>query len=342
MRKLLNVLYVTSPDSYIACERENVVVRVQDREAFRIPVHNLEGIVTFGYAGVSPALIRLCCERGVAVSFLKENGEFLGRVHGPVSGNVLLRRKQYRIADDAAGVKLAKRFIFAKIANCRAVLHRALRDHADELDEPLVRQTVRSLQSLLRLTLGAGDCDELRGLEGDAARKYFSAFQQLILHEKTFFRMNGRSRRPPLDPVNAMLSFCYTLLVHEVQAALESVGLDPAVGFLHRDRPGRPGLALDLMEELRPYLADRLVLSLINRRQIAPKGFRTQENGMVVMTADTRKQLITAWQKRKQEEIRHPYLNEKIPVGLLPYVQALLLARHLRGDLAEYPPFLWK
>ena len=342
MRKMLNVLYVTSPQSYLSRERENVIVHIEDKEAFRIPVHNLEGIVTFGYAGMSPALIHLCCERGVAVSFLRENGEFLGRIQGSVSGNVLLRRKQYRLADDQGCVQLAQRFIFAKIANSRAVLNRGLRDHGNQIDSWKVKESAGNLKHQIFSVLNAESLDQLRGIEGEAARYYFSAINELILQEKSFFQMNGRNRRPPKDPVNAMLSFLYTLLCHEAVSALETVGLDPAVGFLHRDRPGRPSLALDLMEELRAYMVDRLVLTLINRKQIQPDGFQIKENGAVSMTRDARKEIITAWQKRKQEEILHPYLNEKIPVGLLPYAQALLLARHIRGDLQQYPPFLWK
>ncbi len=342
MRKMLNVLYVTSPKSFLSRERENVIVHIEDHESFRIPIHNLEGIVTFGYAGMSPALIHLCCERGVSVSFLRENGEFLGRIQGSVTGNVLLRRKQYRIADHQTCVQLAQRFIFAKIANSRTVLNRGLRDHGNQIDFNKVKESSRILKSQLRLVLESENLEHIRGIEGEAARHYFSSLNELIFYEKSFFQMNGRNRRPPRDPVNAMLSFLYTLLCHEVVSALETVGLDPAVGFLHRDRPGRPSLALDLMEELRAYLADRLVLSLINRKQVQPGGFQLKENGAVIMTRETKKEIITAWQKRKQEEIQHPFLNEKIPIGLLPYAQALLLARHIRGDLQEYPPFLWK
>lgn len=342
MRKLLNVLYVTTPSSYLTRDGQNLVSRVDEEEAFRIPIHNLEGVVTFGYAGASPGAMQLCVESGVSLTFLKESGQFLARVQGRKTGNVLLRRKQYKMADDGAGVDVARRMIFGKIGNGRAVLHRALRDHPDELDQVFVSGQVSLMKRDLGRALDATGFAELRGIEGESARRYFSAFDQLVLVGKDSFSMKGRSRRPPQDRINALLSFVYSLLRNEVQSALETVGLDPFVGFLHRDRPGRPSLALDLMEELRPYLADRLVLSLINRRQIAPNDFVFKESGAVLMKDQARKEVITSWQKRKREEIMHSVVSEKIPLGLLPYVQALLLARHVRGDLPAYPPFLWK
>lgn len=343
MRRLLNTLYVTMPDAYLACDGENVLIRLADEIKFRIPVHNLEGIVCFGFAGASPKLMHLCCERGVALSFLTEYGRFMGRVTGGVSGNVLLRRTQYRWSDDeSASTRLAKRFIAAKIVNSRAVLHRVLRDHPEDVDENIFRSVLRQMAGMPERLETAKDGNEVRGIEGEAARLYFSHFNQLVINQKEDFSISNRSRRPPTDRINALLSFLYTLLVHEAAAALESVGLDPQVGFLHRDRPGRPSLALDIMEELRPHFADRLAVSLINRNQISASGFIVKENGAVLMDDDTRKEVLTAWQKRKQEEIRHPYLEEKIPLGLVPYVQALLLARHMRGDLEDYPPFFWK
>jgi CRISPR-associated protein Cas1 len=343
MRKLLNTLFVTTPEAYLSRDGENVVVKVENRERFRIPVHNIEGIVSMGFMGASPSLMALCAERKVALSFVSEGGRFMGRVSGPVSGNVLLRRKQYRVADDGlAALKLSKIFIAGKIANSKTVLQRAMRDHSQSINSVAVEDAIIKLTNKQKQVLYVKSANELRGVEGESALTYFSVFDQLILHQKNDFRMEGRNRRPPLDNVNALLSFVYTLLMHEVRAALESVGLDPCVGFLHVDRPGRQSLALDMMEEFRPFLADRLVLSLINRKQINKTGFVKQPTGGIIMDDRTRKEVITAWQKRKQEEILHPFLDERIPLGLLPYSQALLMARYLRGDLDNYPVFVNK
>jgi CRISP-associated protein Cas1 len=343
LRRLLNTLYVTMPDAYLACDGENVLIKVHDETKFRVPIHNLEGIVCFGFAGASPKLMYLCCERGVVLSFLTAYGKFMGRVTGNISGNVLLRRTQYRWSDDVAvSARLSRRFIAAKIINSRAVLHRVLRDHPDAVDNESLGNILQLLARMPERLEKATDGNVIRGIEGEAAQLYFSNFNQLVLSQKNAFRMVDRNRRPPTDRINALLSFLYTLLTHEVVAALESVGLDPQVGFLHRDRPGRPSLALDVMEELRPHFADRLAVTLINRNQISAEGFIVKENGAVIMNDDTRKEVLTAWQKRKQEEITHPYLGEKIPLGLVPYVQAMLLARHMRGDLEDYPPFFWK
>jgi CRISPR-associated protein Cas1 len=347
MKHLLNTLFVTTQGAYLAREGETVLVRVEQETRLRVPVHTLGGIVCFGNVGASPFLLGLCGERGVAVAFLTERGRFLARVEGPVRGNVLLRREQYRRADDAercAGIVRA--IVVAKVANARTVLQRAVRDHADTPGVPALEAAAEGLAGNLRRLEGphgeAMNVDTLRGVEGEAAATYFGAFDHLIVSQKEGFRFVTRTRRPPLDPVNALLSFLYTLLTHDVVAALESVGLDPAVGFLHRDRSGRPGLALDLMEEFRPALADRLALSLINRQQVRAKGFTTTDTGAVTMDDATRKEVLVAWQTRKQEEILHPYLGEKVAVGLLPYTQALLLARHLRGDIDAYPAFFWK
>lgn len=331
------------PDAYLARDGENVLIKVENEIKFRVPVHNLEGIVCFGFAGASPGLMHLCCERGVALSFFTEYGKFMGRVTGKVSGNILLRRNQYRWTEDnTIALRLATRFISAKIINSRAVLHRALRDHPQVVDTKLLTDIMKSLAILAKQLDKAKDLEALRGLEGQAAYLYFSAFDQLLLSQKEDFSMTERNRRPPLDRINALLSFLYTLLMHEVVAALESIGLDPQAGFLHRDRPGRASLALDLMEELRPHFADRLAVTLINRNQISSSGFIIKENGAVVMDDKTRKEVLLAWQKRKHEEIIHPYLEEKVPLGLVPYIQAMLLARHIRGDLEDYPPFFWK
>ena len=343
MRKLLNTLFVTTPEAYLSRDGENVVVKVENDERFRIPIHNIEGIVSMGFMGASPSVMALCAERKVALSFVSGRGKFLGRVVGPVSGNVLLRRKQYRVADDVLlSIEMAKLFVAGKIANSKTVLQRAIRDHADKVNAFALEEAIITLSLKQKQVMKARHANELRGYEGESAMTYFSVFNQLILHQKDDFTMKGRNRRPPLDNVNALLSFLYTLLMHEVRAALESVGLDPCVGFLHVDRPGRQSLALDMMEEFRPFLADRLVLSLINRKQVAKSGFVKQPSGAVIMDDTTRREVITAWQKRKQEEIIHPFLEERIPVGLLPYSQALLLARYLRGDLDNYPVFINK
>lgn len=343
MRRLLNTLYVTIPEAYLARDGENVLIKVDNEIKFRVPVHNLEGIVCFGFAGASPGLMYLCCERGVELSFLTDYGKFMGRVSGKVSGNILLRKNQYRWTDnDEITLRLACRFILAKIINSKAVLHRALRDHSQVVNTELLNDVMKSLANLAKQTERARDLNTLRGIEGQAACLYFTAFNQLILTQKDSFLMTERNRRPPLDRINALLSFLYTLLTHELVAALESIGLDPQAGFLHRDRPGRPSLALDVMEELRPHFADRLAVTLINRNQISSGGFTIKENGAVIMDDATRKEVLIAWQKRKQEEIVHPYLEEKVPLGLVPYIQAMLLARHVRGDLEDYPPFFWK
>ncbi|NMD02724.1 MAG: type I-C CRISPR-associated endonuclease Cas1 [Bacteroidales bacterium] len=343
MRKLLNTLYVTSPESYLARDGENIVIRIDNRDKFRVPVHNIESIVCFGYLGVSPGLIGLCTERNIGLSFLNEHGRFFGRISGPVKGNVLLRRRQYRIADDKKIIlEISRVLVAGKIANCRNVLQRTIRDHGSKSNkDPLANISVL-LETRQRQALKANDVNELRGIEGDAANAYFSVFNHLIVSQKDDFVFKERSRRPPRDFVNALLSFSYALLAHEVQSALESVGLDPYVGFLHVDRPGRPSLALDLMEEFRPYLCDRLVLSLINRRQITAKGFLSREESGVIMDDDTRKVVLTAWQVRKQEELKHVFLQETIQLGLLPYIQSLLFARYIRGDLDRYPVFLMK
>lgn len=338
MRKLLNILYVTTPESYLSKDGENVVVSVKQEERFRIPIVNIEGIVTFGYMGASPGLMKLCTDNGVSLTFLSPTGRFIGRLQGPVHGNVLLRKTQYQINDNKQqSLHLAQLFIAGKIQNYRSILQRFIRDNGDS--EKIVT-AIRTLAKSKDWALKTNDIQSLIGVEGDAANSYFEIFPLLLLHQNEGFPFSGRSRRPPKDAVNAMLSFVYTLLANETAAALETVGLDPYIGFLHSLRPGRTSLALDLMEELRAYLGDRLVLSLINRKQVTPNDFITQGESGVVMTDSCRKTLITAWQNRKKETIVHPYLEEKIPIGLLPYVQALLLARTIRGDIDDYPVFL--
>ncbi len=343
MKNYLNTLYVTTPRSYLAREGECVVVLQENEVRLRLPIHTLASIVCFGQVSASPALMAHCAEHGVAISFLTEQGRFLARVQGAVCGNVLLRREQYRRADDPAGAaKIARAVLAAKLANSRVVLQRGLRDHPDMLGADNIAHAVLRLGRLFDDLKEDQPLESLRAIEGEAARVYFQVFDHLITAQKEDFFFHSRSRRPPLDNTNALLSFLYTLLAHDVRAALEGVGLDPAVGFLHCDRPGRPGLALDLMEEYRSVLADRLVLSLINRGQVTGKGFRKTESGGVEMDPATRKEVLVAWQKRKQEKIRHPFLGEEMPVGLIFHIQAMLLARYLRGDLDGYPPFFWK
>lgn len=344
MKKLLNTLYVTTQGAWLARERENILVRVEQETRLRLPVHTLGAIVCFGQVSASAPLMGLCAERGVALAFLSEHGRFLARVHGPVFGNVLLRREQYRRADDPAGsVRIAATLVAAKIANSRTVLQRSLRDRPDVEGKSFIQGAVSHLATLQRgVRAPDTDLDTVRGMEGAAARAYFEVFDHLITHEHGSFQFDGRNRRPPVDPTNALLSFLYTLLCHDMAAALESAGLDPAVGYLHRDRPGRPGLALDLMEELRAFLADRLTLNLINRRQVSPDGFKISESGAVAMDDTTRKTVLVAYQERKRDTLRHPFLNEEMEIGLIPHVQALLLARYLRGDLDDYPAFIWR
>ena len=343
MKKHLNTLFVTTQGAYLSKEGQTVVVRVERETRLRVPIHTIGGIVCFGNIMCSPFLMGFCAERDVAVSFLTERGRFLARVQGPVSGNVLLRREQYRRADDMnASAQMAKSVLTGKLANCRTVLQRALRDHSPKLNAEKVREASRKIgQSLDQLQQDLS-LNVLRGIEGEAARTYFSAFDHLIISQKEDFIFRERNRRPPLDRVNCLLSFLYTLVLHDVRSALESVGLDPAVGFLHRDRPGRPGLALDIMEEFRPFLADRLTLSLINLKQVRANGFKGMESGAVLMDDETRKAVLVGYQKRKQDEILHPFLEEKVTIGLLFHMQALLLARCLRGDLDGYPTFIWK
>ncbi len=343
MKKHLNTLFVTTQGAYLSKDGETVVIKIDGEVAMRLPIHTLGGIVCFGQISCSPYLMGFCAEKGVAISFLTETGDFLAKVQGPVSGNVLLRREQYRRADDNnSSVQIAKAILTAKIANCRTVLQRLLRDHSDKIDIDSISSASQRLANALRRLQVETSLDGLRGIEGESANIYFSVFNYLITSQKDAFTFNERSRRPPLDNVNCLLSFIYTLLMHDVRSALETVGLDPAVGFLHRDRPGRYGLALDIMEEFRPYIADRLSLSLINLSQVQGKGFKKKESGAVWMDDDTRKTVLIAYQKRKQEEIEHPFLKEKVAVGIIPYVQALLMARYLRGDIDNYPPFIWK
>ncbi len=346
MRRMLNTIYVTSEDSWLRKDGANLVVEVDGAERGRAPLHMLDGVVSFGRPGASPALLAACAEAGVTVSHLDPNGRFLARVEGPRTGNVLLRRTQFRIADTPArAVPIVRGIVAAKAANQRTVIRRALRDHGGTVPaggREALEAAERRLTDVARRTLVASEVDLLRGLEGEAAQIYFGCFNYLLRNDDPAFVFGGRSRRPPLDRVNALLSFLYALLGHDCRSALEAHGLDPQVGFLHADRPGRASLALDLMEELRPVLADRLMLSLINRRQLEPGDFLVEDAGGVRLTDEARKRVLVAWQERKRDELTHPFLDEAMPLGLVAYVQAQLLARHLRGDLDGYPGFIWK
>jgi CRISPR-associated protein Cas1 len=343
MKKLLNTLYVTNPDAWLSLDGETIVVLQGEETLGRVPLLNLSGVVCFGYRGASPALMGACAERGIDLSFLTPHGRFLSRVAGPVRGNVLLRKAQYEwVSDPAKAMPVARMFLTGKIYNARWRLERVLRDHPQRVDEALVRAAISEMRSVLSMIGAADGVGSLMGLEGIAAKAYFGAFNQMILRSEAAFQFDGRSRRPPMDRVNALLSFAYTLLTNEIASALESVGLDPYAGFLHQLRPGRMSLALDLLEELRAPVADRFVVTQINLGVLSADDFSQKENGAFYLKDDARKGFLAAWQKLKQEQLTHPFLKEKIPWGMVPYAQAMLLARHLRGDLDAYPPFFWK
>lgn len=343
MRHLYNALYVLTEDSYLSLENDNVAVNLADGGSRKFPLRTLEQILYFGYKGASPALLGKCAEYGISLSFYTPNGRFLARISGRNEGNVLLRKEQYRVSDDEGrSCAIAKDFIVGKIYNSRSVLERGRRDHPLSLDTERVSADSAELLSAARRASSCGDLAMLRGIEGEAAGIYFAHFDDFILQSKDYFRFDGRNKRPPRDPVNALLSFTYTLLANDCASALESTGLDPYVGFLHRDRPGRMSLALDLMEEFRSIFADRFVLNLINNRAVNSGSFKIRENGSVLLKDDARKALLASWQERKKTVVQHPFLGEKVPWGLLPFVQAQLLARCLRGDLDRYPAFLRK
>lgn len=343
MKKLLNTLYVTSENSYLSLDGENIVVFEDKKEVGRLPLHNLEGIVSFGYRGTSPALMGACADRNISLCYVTPQGKFLARVTGKIKGNVILRQQQYESSrDKEISLSIAKNCITGKIYNARWVLERAVRDHSLQINTDQVKTASVHLKQSLEYIRNSQSKEQLRGYEGEAASIYFGVFNELILQQKKDFVFCGRNKRPPLDNINAMLSFVYTFLTNQIASALECVGLDPYIGYLHTERPGRVSLALDLIEELRAPLADRFVLSLINKKVITRKNFKTKENGAVIMDDEARKRLLTEWQNRKKETITHPFLKEKIEWGMVPYVQAMLLARYLRGDLDGYPVFLWK
>lgn len=343
MKHLLNTLFVTSEDVYLSLDGENVVANREKREIARYPLHTLQSIVSFSYAGASPALMGACAERNVSLAFCSQSGKFLARVNGLTQGNVFLRRMQYRIADmPFQSCRISSLMIFGKIYNSRQVIERTRRDHSERIDNQHFSEVSETLKNVLPQILEETSQESLRGLEGAAATAYFGVFNEMILGDKKTFSFTGRSRRPPLDPINAMLSFAYSLLAHNCSSALESVGFDSYVGFLHRDRPGRISLALDLMEELRPCMADRFVITLINNRSINRSDFDFRESGAVFLNENGRKKFLKLWQERKKEYLTHPFLEEKMQWGMIPYVQALLLARYVREDTDAYPPFLWK
>lgn len=343
MRKLLNTLYVVSPERYLALEGETVLVLEQGKTVARVPLHNLEGIVTFGYTGASPALMGACVKHNISLCFMSQYGRFLASVAGEMKGNVVLRKQQYRISDDETqSVRITRNMIVGKLHNSRWILERATRDHPLQVDVEELKKVSSNLAGSINQLMESSSLDEIRGIEGNAASQYFSVIDQLILRNKQDFFFRERSRRPPLDNMNAMLSFLYTLLANDCTSALSSVGLDPYVGFLHCERPGRASLAMDFMEELRAPFVDRFVIGLVNRNMVKPTDFIQKENGAVLMTDSGRNTIIKAWQQKKKEVIKHPFLEEKIEWGLIPYAQSLLLARYIRGELDEYPVFLWK
>ncbi len=343
MRKLLNTLYVMTENCYLSLDGENIVIQDGEKTLGRFPLHTLENIVCFTYKGASPALMGACAERQIGMSFFSPRGAFQARIVGKEYGNVLLRKEQYRISDSRErSITYAKNMIVGKVFNCRWSIERTLRDHAYRVDAEKLRNVSKALYEILPQIDGTNEPEGLRGLEGKAAEQYFSVFDHMILNQKDDFKFTTRSRRPPLDNLNAVLSFVYTVLAGDCANALAGVGLDPYVGFLHSDRPGRTSLALDLMEEFRPVLADRFILTLINTKALQAVHFEKQKDNAVFLNDEGRKVFFAAWQSHKRESITHPYLKEKIPWGLVPYVQALLLARTIRGDLEEYPPFLWK
>jgi CRISP-associated protein Cas1 len=346
MRTHLNTLFVTLEGAYLHKDGMAVEIRHEGQSKLRVPLHNLDGIVAMAWdVTASAALMAACAEANVSLSFHNAHGKFLVSTNGFTSGNILLRREQYRRADqEAASVSIAANMVAAKIANARTVVKRAMRDHGVN-DPPrafALQRVADAMASRIPLTRQATTLDSLRGVEGEAAVAYFTAIPHLLTNHDPAISFDGRNRRPPLDPVNCLLGFLYTLLMHDCRSACESSGLDAQCGFLHRDRPGRPSLALDLMEEFRPLLADRMMLNLLNRQQITAADFQTKENGAVLLKEDSRKKILTAWQERKRDELTHPFLGETTTIGLLPQLQARLLARHLRGDLDAYPAFLWK
>lgn len=343
MRKLLNTLFILSEETYLSLDGENIVILAENSEKRRFPLHMLENIMCFSYKGASPALMGACAERKIGLSFFSPNGKFLAGVHGKEYGNVLLRKQQYRISDDKEqGVQYAKNMMIGKVYNSRWTLERTARDHKERVDYESIRKISAELQEGLLKIRTVDNIDQLWGIEGELASRYFSVFDELILNQKDDFIFQTRNRRPPMDRVNALLSFAYAVVERECANALRSDGLDPFVGFMHTDRPGRESMALDIMEEFRSILCDRFVLTLINTKTVRKDSFMKGDDGAVLLNDKGRKIFFNNWQNRKRELITHPFLKEKMEWGLVPYIQALLLARTIRGDIEEYPPFLWK
>lgn len=343
MKQLLNTLYVSTPDSYLSSEGNNVLVIIKNKLAGRVPLQNFEAIVTFGYAGVSPSLMQKCLEQGISISFLSKSGRLKGRVVGKPTGNIYLRKTQFSVAEnERLTLPIARNFILGKVYNHRWIVERFIRDHGMQIDKAKFQKISYKLKAGLKDIKNAESLDSLRGIEGSLATDYFSIFDDMIINQKDDFFYHGRNRRPPLDRVNALLSFAYSLLATECSAALTSNGLDCYEGFMHVERPGRESLALDLMEELRGVVADRFIIRLINKNEIHVNDFIRKPDGAFLLTDDARKQFITKWESNKQNQLEHPFLKEKVEWGLVPFVQAQLLARYLRDDLDGYPPFLWK
>lgn len=341
MKKLLNTLYITNELCYLSKEGENIVIKIDDKEVKRLPIHILQGLICFNYNGVSPSVVELCVKNNISLALMSPSGELRGRFVGKTNGNVYLRRAQYRLADkERESLELAKNTIICKLSNSRKILSRLLRDHGSKINTEFVEVVCDNLLAQIQKVPDVLDKESLRGIEGESARRYFSCFDQLILKQKDQFIFDGRNKRPPTDKVNALLSYMYSILTYEIQSALEAVGLDSYVGFFHTDRPGRPSLALDMIEELRAYMVDRFVISLINKLEISEKHFEQKENNSILLTKEGKSILLSKWQLRKQQEIKHPYLEETCQIGLIPHIQAQLLARYIRGDIEAYPPFL--
>ncbi len=339
MKKLQNCLYIHREGAYLHKERETLIIDIKvegkKQKLMQLPIHSIGHIYCFGNIMVSPQVMGFCGENGTGLAFFNQYGRFQARIVGKQSGNVLLRRAQYNITGEQAAV-LARDIVAAKIRSSRGVLQRHVRNHGNNTD---IQKSIDRHRQIIKELPAHTNIEKIRGLEGEAASHYFNVFDQLITHSSNDIRFDGRNRRPPKDPINAMLSFLYTVQGNDISSALQGVGLDPQIGFLHAERPGRDSLALDLLEEFRAFFIDRLVLTLINRKQVSMKDFEINALGGVNIKEDTRKVILQAYQQKKQEEIHHPFLNEKITIGLLPHIQAMLLARYIRGDIEHYPPF---
>lgn len=344
MYSVQNTLYVMTPNAYAHLENSTVRIDVEHEKKLQVPLHHLGGLVCFGNVMVSPALMHRLADEGKSLVLLDGTGRFKARLEGPISGNILLRQAQHqKAADTSITLEIARAIVAGKLRNSRSVVLRGARESADSNEAKSLTRTADDLSASLRATKAASDLDALRGIEGDAARGYFGALNLIVKpNMREHFSLNGRTRRPPLDRLNALLSFLYAMLMNDCRSALEAVGLDPQLGFLHSVRPGRAALALDLQEEFRSVLADRLALTLINRGQVTASDFDEREGGAVMLNDTGRRAVVTAWQERKQEEVTHPLTDSKMPLALLPFLQARFIARTLRGDMEGYMPFLAK